>query len=395
MILTLLWLASGGITSTLAEDTPAGDTQTSTQPPETLPEITTANRIEPDKQSSLLADVSKELMNSETEILYLKAGEDNFEAYYRNRSGAQSHGGIIFFPDDFTHPNWPIFIEPLRTGLSEFGWSTLAIPLPAPVTRANPIRTLPSLKAIRSQPPTDTENSTATPESATPTEQNTIANTTPATPLPATQESESESEPEPEVERQSSEAYQQIIQRGITAVQALQQKGIDRFILAGAGTGATWATALALDLQAQANIHLLIINAQQSPDISAPKLLNLIPELKITTVDIYTDNPGSSSRSHKSYSRLRLETAQRNNLNSSNNLNNSHNSHNYHQSRLPATSNTRQGQEWLIRYTRGLLETYIVKAEKEAIPTPSTPAPSINQPPGTPVLPQNKQANPI
>ncbi|SFF95392.1 DUF3530 family protein [Neptunomonas qingdaonensis] len=380
MILSLLWLISGGVTSSFAEETPAGDTQTPAPPTETIK----ANRIVPDKQASLLADVSKELMSSETEILDLNAGEDNFKAYYRNRSGALSHGGIIFFPDDYTHPNWPIFIEPLRTGLSEFGWSTLAIPLPAPVTRANPIRTLPSLKAIRSQPSTDTEDSTATPESTTPIEQNTTANTTPTTPLPASQESESESESE--VERQSSEAYQQILQRGMTALQALQQKGMDRFILAGAGTGATWATALALDLQAQANMSLLIINAQQSPDISAPKLLDLIPELELTTLDIYTDNPGSSSRSHKSYSRLRLETARRNNLTNINN---------YHQSRLPATSNTLQGQEWLIRYTRGLLETYIVKAEKEAISIPSTPAPSINQPPGTPVPPQNKQANPI
>ena len=367
MLLTLLWLSSGGITSTFAEEAPAGDTPTSAE----SPNIIKPDRIEPDKQTSLLADLSKELLSSETEILHLKAGEDNFDTYYRNRSGALSHGGIIFFPDDFTHPNWPIFIQPLRTGLSEFGWSTLAIPLPASITPANPIRTLPSLKAIRSQPSTDTEASTD-PASTSSIEQDTTTVITPTTP-PASQE------PEP----QSSEAYQQIIQRGITAVQALQQKGIDRFILAGAGTGATWATALALDLQAQLNINLLIINAAQSPDISAPTLLDLIPELKITTLDIYTDNPGSSSRSHKSHSTLRIEKARRNNLN------------NYHQSRLPATSNTPQGQEWLIRYTRGLIETYIVKAEKKTISIPSTPAPSINQPPGTPTSPQNKQTTPI
>ncbi len=359
-ILTLLWCISGGITSTLAEDTPTDENQTPAQSTNTEK----PNRIEPDKQTALLADLSKELTHSETEILSLKTADDSFDAYYHTSSNAQTHRGIIFMPDDFTHPNWPIIIEPLRTGLTEFGWNTLAIPLPAPITQATPVRTLPSLKAIKAKTPTEEPKETTTEP----------AETSPVTP-PAQLTKK---------EKQSSDTYEQIIQRGITAVQALQQKGINQFVIAGIGTGATWATALAVNLQTQTDINLLIINAAQSQDISAPKLLTLIPELKLTTLDIYTSNPGSASRSNKEPSTLRLEKARRNNLN------------NYHQSRLPATSNTRQGEKWLIRYTRGLLETYIVKAEKDAIAIPSTPAPATNQPPGMPPAPpQKKQATPI
>ena len=366
--LTLLWSICTSTTSVLAEDAPKDGSQTSAPSTNTVK----PNRVEPNKQTSLLADLSKELEDSETDILSLKAGEDNFDTYYRNTSGAISHGGIVFFPDDFTHPNWPIFIEPLRTGLSEFGWSTLAIPLPPPITPANPSRTLPSLKAINSQPSSDIEDLTP-PAPTSSLEQTTATATTPTTPPLTNQESEP----------LSSEAYQQIIQRGITAVQALQQKGVDRFILAGAGSGATWATALALNLQAQLNINLLIINAEQSSDISAPKLLDLIPELKITTLDIHSSPPKSAFNTHSSSAELRIKTARRNNVN------------NYHQSRLPATSSTPQGQEWLIRYTRGLLETYIIKAEKDAIVIPSAPAPSINQQPGTPSPLQKKPTDPI
>lgn len=364
IILTTLWLATCSIDFTLAEDTPppaATEAQTA-EPPAA---ITTVPRTEPSPQASLLADLSNELKNAETEILNLEAGDDKFVAYYHNRSGALSHGGIIFFPNDYTHPNWPIFIEPLRTGLSDFGWSTLAVSLPEPVILAKPIRTRPSLKAIRVKPPTEAQDTAALPADKS---------TTLAPPAPSEN---------PVL--QSSESYTRIIQRGITAVQVLQQKEIDQFVLVGIGTGATWATALALDLQAQSNVNLLIINAEQSLDISAPQLLELIPKLKLTTIDLYSSNPNSSSNTSGITADLRIKTARRNSLN------------NYHQSRLPMTTNTIQGQDWLVRYTRGLLETYIVKAEKETtlIPPSAPSAPSINQAPGMPPLNSTKKTDPI
>ena len=172
------------------------------------------------------------------------------------------------------------------------------------------------------------------------------------------------------------------MQRGITAIQALQQKGIKQFVLVGVGTGATWATALALNLQTQTDLDLLIINPAQSQDISAPRLLDLIPDLKITILDIYNEAPSNATTHQKHDAKLRINQAHRNKLN------------NYHQSRLPVTSNTIQGQEWLVRHTRGLLETYIVNMEKEALAPPSTPTPAVNQRPGIP-SPNAKQTNPI
>ncbi|MGY8870315.1 MAG: DUF3530 family protein [Pseudomonadales bacterium] len=312
------------------------------------PQTSSAQRIEPNPRASLLTDLSQTQQDPDTEIIQLGSDEDKFAAFYKQSSTAVIHGGAIIFPDDRTHPNWPIITNPLRVGLSNYGWATLALSLPQSSTNANPIRTLPSLKVIRDKTAASEPTPIASPsESTTPTSQGPNAETSSAP-----------------------ENYKLIMRRGAAAIQALQQKGMKRFIIIGAGTGATWATALATNLQDQADIKLIIINAQQSQDISAPTLLDLIPELKTTSLDIYSAPPGHATKPNKQASRLRIETARRNNLS------------NYHQSRLPQITNTLSGQEWLLRYTRGLLITYVIKAEEKAIKTPSKPTPSINQKPG-------------
>jgi hypothetical protein len=376
-----LWIMSSVSSFVLAEDQPANSDlaseTTSTAQPAEAPELSPQPpRVEPKPRMALLADLSDDLMDPETQIIPLNAGDDKFDAFYRDRSGAILHGGIIFFHDDRTHPTWPIILNPLRTGLTDYGWATLAIPLPAPVTADNPIRTLPSLKLIKIQPAKTSEENAA--NVSPDTEQSGTAE--PSATAPAEAQT-----PEAQKAPQSSDRYKRIMQRGITAVQALQQKQIDRIVLVGAGTGATWAAALATNLQGQTNIKLLMIDAKQSDDISAPTLLALIPELKVTTLDMYSALPRSFNNSYAQPHELRIKEARRHSLD------------NYHQSRLPNIATTLSGQPWVVRYTRGLLETYIIKAEKDNPVTPSTPAPQINQQPGSP-QPQpagNKTQTPI
>ena len=309
-------------------------------------------RIEPNPQQSLLIDLSRIQNNQNAEVIQLNTDSDKFDAFYKESSGAITHGGVIILPDDRTHPKWPLITNPLRVGLTDFGWSTLAIALPPPVTPNHPIRTLPSLKVIKNNPlksegepvePTALDESIATPAIA--------------------KESKTTDSPIPQT-------YNNIMQRGTAAIQALQQKGINRIVLIGTGTGATWAAALAAKWQDQANFKLIIINAEQSSDISAPALLELIPELTLTTLDMYSANPKNASTTQKQQPRQRIETARRNQLN------------NYHQSRLPKITNKLPGQEWLVRYTRGLLTTYVINAEEKVINTPPAPPPSTNQQPG-------------
>lgn len=354
ILIPVLWLIAGYGQPTWAQDNqkPALTEETTDDSNTTsLPQTSTAQRIEPNPQASLLTDLSQTQQDPGAEIIQLGSDEDKFNAFYRQSSTAVIHGGIIIFPDDRTHPNWPIITNPLRMGLSNYGWTTLALSLPQPMTQSNPARTLPSLKIIREKPATNEENILeSSPDKTTST---TLRNPAKAT--------ETQADPE---------TYKRVMQRGTAAIQVLKQKGIERLVLVGAGTGATWATALATNLQDQADIKLLIINAQQSQDISAPVLLDLIPELKLTSIDIYSATPHSAITPHKQEPQLRIEIARRHKL------------LNYHQNRLPQITRKLSGQEWLVRYTRGLLTTYVIKAEEEVIKAPSKSAPSINQKPG-------------
>lgn len=326
----------------LAEETTNDSSLTPSTQKKSIP------RSEPNPLNSLLTDLSQLQQDADSEIIQLGSGENEFHAFYKESSSAIIHGGAIIFPDDRTHPNWPIVTNPLRIGLSNYGWATLALSLPQTATNANPIRTLPSLKIIRDR---------------------SVADETDPPVTPSENMAQSIQEATPKTDH-SPENYKLIMQRGAAAIQALQQKSIKRFVIIGVGTGATWATALADNLQDQADIKLLIINAQQSQDVSAPTLLDLIPKLKTISLDIYSAPPGHTIKPYKDASKLRIETARRHNLS------------NYHQSRLPQITNQLSGQEWLLRYTRGLLTTYIIKAEKQIINIPLKPAPSINQQPG-------------
>ncbi|QEQ95902.1 DUF3530 family protein [Neptunomonas concharum] len=301
-----------------------------------------------------------------TELIQLDGGDDPFVGFFRQQSGAVNLGGIILIADDQTHPLQNANLEALRKGLTEFGWATLSIPLPSPIQPLLPKRTLPALKPIKAHTPKpeSPEQETETAATAPPSEPTdaTVVETTPATNAP---------EETSEASVHTSDRKERITNRGMAAINALQSRQISRFIILGSGSGGVWATALATTLQENLDINLVLVDPTPSTDISAPDIRSLIPDLEITTLDLYSAAP-SAEVGKSTPHRLRLMTARRKNLG------------NYHQIRLPNTTQSPQGYNWLLRTVRGLLETYIINAEPSPkLKKPKAEPEKANQPPGS------------
>ncbi len=96
---------------------------------------------------SLAAEGSKELSREQQiaekltvtadadEIISLKASGGRFVGLYKTAKRSETntgeaHGVVILVHGMGAHPDWPDVISPLRTRLTEYGWSTLSIQMP-------------------------------------------------------------------------------------------------------------------------------------------------------------------------------------------------------------------------------------------------------------------------
>jgi len=69
------------------------------------------------------------------EIISLKAAGGHFIGLYKRAKSSEiktgeAHGVVILVHGMGAHPDWPDVISPLRTQLTEYGWSTLSIQMP-------------------------------------------------------------------------------------------------------------------------------------------------------------------------------------------------------------------------------------------------------------------------
>lgn len=62
----------------------------------------------------------------------IQAGDHKFLSIFTQESSNFPQGGILLLHDHGGHPDWPELIQPLRTQLPDFGWSTLAMQMPVP-----------------------------------------------------------------------------------------------------------------------------------------------------------------------------------------------------------------------------------------------------------------------
>lgn len=86
-------------------------------------------------QQNQLELLSKELENEA--LTWLEAEGEKFIALWEPDSSGKSFGSILILHGEGQTADWPNSINPLRTNLIKFGWSTLSIALPDPVPEAD------------------------------------------------------------------------------------------------------------------------------------------------------------------------------------------------------------------------------------------------------------------
>jgi pimeloyl-ACP methyl ester carboxylesterase len=75
---------------------------------------------------------------ADADRLMLKVDGGDVPALYRNVQSARYDGGVILLHDQGANPDWPGVMQTLRRELPHFGWSTLAVELPALGATAQP-----------------------------------------------------------------------------------------------------------------------------------------------------------------------------------------------------------------------------------------------------------------
>lgn len=354
------------------EETSAGTEKTASA---AQPSAPTVERTEPNREKNLRQALSSH-PDPSTQVLQLDTGKDGEQllGYYLTEGSGIPQGGVIIFPDELTHMDWPENLNQIRTGLANHGWYTLAVFLPEPTRASLPKRTLPVLSAIKPVQSSDNPQGSSTEPAEA--EGGTTTENTETPPDTATNQQENAANAPAETEQEEKENYQEIVARlGNTAFEHLKkEKGVDRVVVLGAGTGATWAAQYVQKHQEQQNLRLVLLNARDSKTENAPRLLEILPEIKTTIIDLHHSARRSTNTNYSENTperRLRLARHKRMN--------------NFHQSRLPQTNdNWKKDNPWLFKHVRGMINTYIIKAEQQSrsIDIPSEEQSNKEQAPG-------------
>lgn len=87
-----------------------------------------------EREKRLASEIIDSIMDGEA--LQLTAGEHEFLSIYMESDTESPKGAAIILHGRGYHPNWQDVVYPLRTGLPQYGWHTLAIQLPVLPTDA-------------------------------------------------------------------------------------------------------------------------------------------------------------------------------------------------------------------------------------------------------------------
>ena len=283
------------------------DTETPSTAEDTSPESQNPARLrvrpypDAERHQSLIEYLQQH--QRQQEVMTLVAGDASFYGLFLRERSGNPQGGILILHDLEQHGHWPTLVAPLREGLTEHGWTTLAIELPtAPEqplpARSNSAATTPP-PASTSTPATDTdpnENDTteAQPSEATnlvPTTGTTdTTGTTPAT--PAIQNAIASDD------KAIVNQYDQDIQARIEAgLSFLNSRGQLNLAIIAVGDSAIWAAkhiqSRQRDNDNARGIALLMINAREFPG-SPLRLTQVLETLDVPILDLIT---GDSTQS--------------------------------------------------------------------------------------------------
>ena len=345
LILTLF--LSPAITISAAEDS-EGESPT-TEP--AVSENTDITRVMPKPIQQRQADLALE-QDTETEVIWLELNNHKQLALLQKAASASPVGSIMIFPDRDTGADWPSIVHPLRTQMTEFKWNTLSLSLPEQPASTIPERTLPALQARGLiQTTTDTAEEAPEPSDETPL-------STPVTAQTTTQDMSSG-------DSEDSDYNTQITELGQLAADQLKNLDGKLTIIMGIGEGATWAMHYFAQDEEQEDRFLMLLDAVQPQDHSAPNLLEMIADTEAPVLDLWFNR----NKYKRQQAELRERVARRNGNNS------------YQQIRLNQRSNDpRREPLWLTRQLRGILKTRILDQQSAEPAATSTAEPMVLTP---------------
>jgi len=343
--------------ATLLSITLSAIAQDEKEPPaeqlETKSADTPKKRAMPNSHANTQREISTLLTGTSTQVVKLTALEQEFEMYFLTAIEKEPLGSVLFFPDERNHSDWPVTLNPLRTGLTEHNWQTAVLTLPVTTLSKIPERSV----YVASSKSVSKEN-----EGAQETNQAAPEETTAAQDAKKVDISETESADTEQAALKQTMA-ETTMARAI-ATHSFLKNTTQGIVIVGIGQGATWATAFASTLTKRDKkmSRLILINPQQSFDVSAPALNMLIQSLHIDTFDIYT--PTSKNSSTEQNSALKRKRAA-----------NLSEIEIYQQIKAPARAWGIRGNDWLYRKVRGVIKSNIMQdfklqATKRARPAP-------------------------
>ncbi|MBB3102081.1 DUF3530 family protein [Azomonas macrocytogenes] len=222
----------------------------------------------------------------------LTGAEEKFLAFWQPASTDTPKGAVIILPGAGETADWPDIIGPLRRGLPDHGWSTMAVTLPDPQPAALPAIYSPQLPDIALPQP---EPPPPASEPATPTEEPPAEQPEPAHEENTEEEKVAETTPAPEPQPPMAEAttpkepptYPERIDARIEAALAFARtQHLGALILLGHGTGGYWAVRHLAQGKSEEIRHLVMIDPSEPSDQEL-ELEDLIGDLKTITGDFY------------------------------------------------------------------------------------------------------------
>ncbi|MBV1920185.1 MAG: alpha/beta hydrolase family protein, partial [Pseudomonadales bacterium] len=253
---------------------------------------------------------------SDSEILWLGEGKDQYLGLLTPDFSGSPVGNVLILHDNQQHPDWPGTVHALRTELPKNGWSTLSISVPyfdvkVPIPKreekpATMRKSAPTLEANDKMDPVDQNEgesgneSTEAPAASPP--KNTMESASEAIEARANQPPTEQIKDNelPSVEYPKEEIPNIVEQRIRDGISTLQEQNTLPTIVIAVGLSATWAINKISKMQPSDIKGLVIIDPVPPPGIDGFDVDKDIVNLKIPTLDITPIAAQRSSASQRS-----------------------------------------------------------------------------------------------
>ena len=286
------------------------DTETPSTAEDTSPESQNPARLrvrpypDAERHQSLIEYLQQH--QRQQEVMTLVAGEASFYGLFLRERSGNPQGGILILHDLEQHGHWPTLVAPLREGLTEHGWTTLAIELPTAPEQPLPAR---SNSAVTTPPPASTSppatNTDPNENDTTEAQPSETTNLVPTTDTTDTTDTTGTTPATPAIQNAIASddkaivnQYDQDIQARIEAgLSFLNSRGQLNLAIIAVGDSAIWAAkhiqSRQRDNDNARGIALLMINAREFPG-SPLRLTQVLETLDVPILDLIT---GDSTQS--------------------------------------------------------------------------------------------------